>query len=105
MATNAETISQLEESKDALQAQANAASGDDFTRLMDCVHAIEDEIDATEAQALGDADYVPRTDGFKSQCAAAQAFIKTLNDIKASFGAATDVCKAVDTVLGVIAKV
>ena len=104
MATNAEVVTQLEASKDVLQAQCNAASGAQVLQLMTLVHQLADEIGNIEAQALDDADYVPQSDCFKKETDDAKAFLKTLESVKSAFAAADQVAKAVDTVIGIISK-
>jgi hypothetical protein len=103
MSSNADTIAKLEGAKDKLQAQSNAASGAMVLQLMTQVHQVADEISATEAKALADADYVPSTDAFKANTDQAKAFVAGLNSVKSAFAGVAEVAAAVDTIIGIVA--
>jgi hypothetical protein len=101
MTMNAEAISALVKSNDALQQQCDGADEDKLDQLMTAIHNISSEIGAKANDAL-EAVYIPATDAFKKETDEAKGFLDTLDKLKKAFGAIGTVASALDTVIKLI---
>ena len=102
MPTNSDAVAQLEGAKKQLEDQTAAASGATLLQLLTAIQHIADEVGAIEALNLDNAAYVPQSNSFQAATADAQAFVATLNHLKAMFAGVGQVAQAADTLLAMI---
>lgn len=102
MTTNADAVKALVQSKKALQAQCDAASGDILDQLISTIQNISGEIGKLEREMLESAQYIPSTDPFKRVTNESKSFLTTLKKLKATFANVSAVARELDLVIGLI---
>ena len=100
MATNRSTIRDLVDAKSALEDQVDpgGATGTTLDNLNAAIGSIQDELAQLVLQDAN-AVRVPQTDPFQKATEEAQAFVATLNTIKAAFNGVDRVVNAIIDVI------
>ena len=103
MSSNSDVTAVLQNALQTLSGQLQQTQDQaKIDALSDTIDAISDELAATEAKNLGNANYVPSTDAFKQATADGKAFVTSLNNLKNIVAGAATVAGVADQIIKLI---